>query len=118
VSNARRAKHTEFVISLMLIDALVTVATPYYLSMRARALDGTAQTILAQAAFAANVVYTDRGSYAGMTLGILQTVDPAVSPAVDVVTVTPSTYCLRGASGERVWYVGSASGEPTRSPCV
>jgi hypothetical protein len=71
------------------------------------------------AAVAAEIYYSDEGTYAGLTPAILAANEYQPKPGITiaVVSATATRYCLAARSGGLAMYLSSDDGKITTTPC-
>ncbi len=105
----------ELLVVIIIIGILLAIAVPSYLGFRTRANDAAAKANIRAAIPSAEAYYADNGSYSGLDLTGLKTVDQGVSPSLEVKTYgSGSGYCLADHNGTSAFYVqrGSNGGVP------
>lgn len=90
----------ELLYVLVIIGVLIAIAVPSFLGFKDRAQRRTAAANVRSAVPDAEAYYTDNGSYAGMTLATLQTIDH-VDPGLTVFA-DATHYCLSDANGPHI----------------
>jgi len=87
----------ELLYVLVIIGILIAIAVPAFLGFKDRAQRRTAAANVREAVPDAEAYYTDNGTYAGMTLAALQTIDH-VDPGLTVFA-DATHYCLSDVDG-------------------
>jgi type IV pilus assembly protein PilA len=87
----------ELLYVLVIIGVLIAIAVPSFLGFKDRAQRRTAASNVRSAVPDAEAYYTDNGTYAGMTLAALQTIDH-VDPGLTVFA-DATHYCLSDMNG-------------------
>jgi prepilin-type N-terminal cleavage/methylation domain-containing protein len=107
----------ELIVVIVIVTILLGIAMGFYLGARDQAGDATARANLRIAVPAVEAYRSDNGTYAGMTLELLQT---AYSPGVQGITVVSADatgYCLSANAGGATWYKDSDAGDITTTAC-
>jgi type IV pilus assembly protein PilA len=79
----------ELAVVILIIGILLAIAIPTFLGVRSRAQNKSSQSNLRNSLVAAKTAYSDTGSYTGVTVATLQSIEPAVTfngPATFVST--------------------------------
>ena len=103
----------ELLVVIIIIGILLAIAVPSYLGFRTRANDAAAKANIRAAIPSAEAYYADNGSYSGLDLTGLKTVDQGVSPSLEVKSYGGGTgYCLADHNGSSEFFVqrGSLAG--------
>jgi type IV pilus assembly protein PilA len=87
----------ELLYVLVIIGILIAIAVPAFLGFKDRAQQRTAAANVRDAVPDAEAYYTDNGTYAGMNLATLQTIDH-VDPGLTVFA-DATHYCLSDVNG-------------------
>ena len=95
----------ELLVVIIILGILLAIAVPSYLGFRDRASNNAAKENLREALPAAQAYHTDNGSYRGMDTAALVAIDSGVSPTLEVVSVTATTYCLAETVSGKTWSV-------------
>ena len=106
----------ELLIVLVIIGILLAIAVPSYLGFRDRASQAAAQANVRSAVPAIEAYYADYGTYAGMTVAALRTIDAGVK--ITVVSSGLSTYCVRDTQGGFTYYKDGPSGTISTTACA
>ena len=107
----------ELLLVLIVMAILLAAAVGFQTSARERASDATARANIRTAVPAIEAFHTDAGTYAGMTLGALQT---SYSPGVEGITVVSSgsaTYWGSASTNSSTWYKAGPGGPITQTAC-
>ncbi len=101
----------ELLVVIIIIGILLAIAVPSYLGFRTRANDAAAKANIRAAIPSAEAFYADNGTYTGLDLTALKSVDQGVSPSVEVKTYNSGTgYCLADHNGTSKFYVQRGAG--------
>ena len=85
----------EVLAAMAIFGVLVTVAVASYSGVRSRGQLAAAQSNVGAARSAVEAYYAERGSYTGMTLAALRTIDPEIALSKDpVVAGNGKRYCI------------------------
>lgn len=90
----------ELLYVLVIIGVLIAIAVPSFLGFKDRAQQRTAAANVREAVPDAEAYYTDNGTYAGMTLATLQTLDH-VDAGLTVFS-DATHYCLSDTDGSHI----------------
>jgi len=96
----------ELLIVIVIIGILLAIAVPSYLGFKDRANKRAVQSDLRAALPTAEAYYSDKGSYTGLTVSRMASIDTGL--ASDVVTInglSAGGYCLTGTKGGQKWAV-------------
>ena len=106
----------ELLVTLIVLAVLLVIAIGFQFQARERANDATAQSNIRTALPAIEAYKTETGSYAGMTLPILQS---SYSPGVqvDVLAADAVGYCIRSSVNGHSWYKNGPAGDITATSC-
>jgi prepilin-type N-terminal cleavage/methylation domain-containing protein len=90
----------ELLVVMIILAILTAIAIPSYLSFRDRANKSAAGADLRAAIPSVEAFFSDHGTYAGMTVGYLQTAyDQSIDPSIITLgTLSASTYCVQATS--------------------
>jgi Tfp pilus assembly protein PilE len=98
----------QLVIVLMGVVALIAIALPTYLSVKARANSAAARANIRSAVPSIEAYYAlTSSSYAGLNLAWLRQFDPGVKlndPAAEPAKQTATSYCVSATVGGKTWY--------------
>jgi prepilin-type N-terminal cleavage/methylation domain-containing protein len=106
----------ELIVVMLIMAVLLSIAVGFYIGARDKAADATARANLRIALPAVEAYRSDAGTYAGMTLAVLQA---SYSPGVQGITVVSADatgYCLSASAGGATWYK-TAAGQITTTAC-
>jgi len=113
----------ELLIVIVIIGILLAIAVPSYLGFKDRANKRAVQSDLGAAPPTAEAYYSDHGSYNGLTLSKMESIDTGLaSKVITVGTLSAGGYCLSGQKGGQTWAVHGpgatwyASGDCTGTP--
>lgn len=107
----------ELIVVMIIIAILLTIAIGFHTQARDRAGDATARANIRIAVPAIEAYRSDVGSYAGMTLPLLQsTYSPGVQ-GIEIVSADAAGYCIRASASGRTWYKDSDAGAITTTAC-
>jgi prepilin-type N-terminal cleavage/methylation domain-containing protein len=107
----------ELVVVLVILAILTAVAFGFSTGARERAGDATARANIRTAVPAIESYRADTGSYAGMTVAILQTAYSPGVAGIAVVSAGASTYCVSASVNGSTWFKDGPSGQITRTAC-
>jgi type IV pilus assembly protein PilA len=89
----------ELLVVMIILAILTAIAIPSYLSFRDRANRSAAGADLRAAIPSVEAFFSDHGTYAGMTVGYLQTAyDQSIDPSIITLgagTQTATSYCVQ-----------------------
>jgi prepilin-type N-terminal cleavage/methylation domain-containing protein len=92
----------ELLVVMIILAILTAIAIPSYLSFRDRANKSAAGADLRAAIPSVEAFFSDHGTYAGMTVGYLQTAyDQSIDPSIitlGATTQTATSYCVQATS--------------------
>ncbi len=101
----------ELLVVIIIIGILLAIAVPSYLGFRTRANDAAAKANIRAAIPSAEAFYADNGTYTGLDLTALRSVDQGVSPSIEVAVYNSgSGYCLADHNGSSKFYVQRGAG--------
>src|SRR6266540_1989219 len=101
----------ELLVVIIIIGILLAIAVPSYLGFRTRANDAAAKANIRAAIPSAEAFYADNGTYTGMDMTALKSVDQGVSSTLEVTVYNSGTgYCLADHNGTSKFYVQRGSG--------
>jgi prepilin-type N-terminal cleavage/methylation domain-containing protein len=92
----------ELLIVIVIIGILLAIAVPSYLGFRDRANQKAANSDVRAAVPAAEAFFADNGTYTGMTLTTLRSIDTGVDIDVISISSTGKTYCLGKTVGGKL----------------
>ena len=95
----------ELLVVIIIIGILLAIAVPSYIGFRDRAANNEAKSNLRTALPAAEAYREDNGAYTGMDAADLVAIEPAVSPTLEVASVTANSYCLTDTVNGNTWSV-------------
>jgi general secretion pathway protein G len=107
----------ELIVVMLIVAILLTIAVGFYTGARDKAGDATARANIRIAIPAVEAYRSDEGTYAGMTLALLQTTYSPGVQGIEVVSADADGYCIRAVAGGRTWYKQSDAGDITTTPC-
>ena len=107
----------ELLVVIVIIGILLAIAVPSYLGFKDRANSRAAQSDVRAALPSAEAFYADKGTYAGMGVNNLKSIDSGLSNAIVPPTnTTATTYCIGATVGSKSWSVkgpGATAWYPT-----
>ena len=107
----------ELLVVMIIIAILLAIAIGFHTQARDRAGDATARANIRIAVPAIEVYGSDHGTYAGMTLALLQgTYSPGVQ-GIEIVSADDEGYCIRANAGGSTWYKDGDAGAITKTAC-
>jgi type IV pilus assembly protein PilA len=68
----------ELAVVILIIGILLAIAIPTFLGVRSRAQNKSAQSSLRNSLVAAKTAYSDNGSFTGVTIGTLVSIEPGI----------------------------------------
>lgn len=108
----------ELVVVMLIIAILLAIAVGFHTQARDRAGNAAARANIRIAVPAIEAYRSDAGTYAGMTLALLQsTYSPGVQ-GIEIVSADDAGYCIRANAGGSTWYKDSDAGDITTTACV
>ena len=93
----------ELLVVIIIIGILLAIAVPSYMKFRDRANKSAAQANVRASIPGAEAFYADNNTYAGMTLGVLQSSYDQGIKDITVVAATSTTYCIESTKGAETW---------------
>ena len=106
----------ELLIVLVIIGILLAIAVPSYLGFKDRANKSAAQANVRSAVPAVEAFYSDNGTYVGMTLAALQSIDAGIKVSTPASLSTVS-YCIEASSGNYTYSKTGPGGNITAAAC-
>jgi type IV pilus assembly protein PilA len=106
----------ELLIVLVIIGILLAIAVPSYLGFKDRANRGAAEANVRSAVPAVEAYYADNGTYVGMNVAALTTIDAGVK--VTVVSAGAATYCISYSQGGFTRYKNGPGAPITAAVCT
>ena len=107
----------EMIIVVMMIGILSTIAVGFNRQARERASDATAQSNIRVAVPAIEAYQVENGSYAGMTLLLLQSSYSPGIQGIEVLLADAAGYCVRSIVGTSIWYQDGPGTPITTTSC-
>ena len=107
----------ELLVVIIIIGILLAIAVPSYMKFRDRANKSAAQANVRASIPGAEAFYADNNTYAGMTLGVLQSSYDQGIKDIAVVAATSTTYCIEATKGAETWKKGGPSADITVNAC-
>jgi type IV pilus assembly protein PilA len=104
------------VLVILAVLAAITVGEVFQYTNRAR--QSTAQSNLRSSLTAVSTYYDDVGSYVGMTATSLRSYDGGLAPGITVISVSPTTYCIRSRQDLVDYFKNGPTGSITSTPCT
>ena len=105
----------ELLVVLVIIGILLAIAVPSYLGFKKRAEKQASSSNVRAAIPAAEAFYSDNGSYTGMSLAQLRSIDQGIPSGLGV-SATATTYTLTFTKGTcTATYTGPGGGEPSNT---
>ena len=115
----------ELLVVLVIIGILLAIAVPSYLGFKDRANKRAAQANLRSAIPSAEAFYSDNGTYVGMSLPALTSIDSGINQGIVVGGLSATGYCLGDTVGNQTysvkgpgaqWYASADCSGSTISP--
>ena len=108
----------ELVTVLVVLGILLTAAVSSYAAIRTREADATARLNLASATEASYSYYARNGTFRGLTLTRLRTIDRSLPrTGLSIVFARRTTVCVSSTMGGRTWYRVYPEGVFTQTRC-
>ena len=109
----------ELLVVLVIIGILLAIAVPSYLGFKDRAEKKAAGANVRAAVPSAEAFYSDNGTYTGMTLAKLKSVDAGIKlgAATPVKVNSASSYCLADTQGAHTYHYSGPGGTVTSGAC-
>jgi prepilin-type N-terminal cleavage/methylation domain-containing protein len=107
----------ELLVALLVFAVLLTIAIGFHFQARERATDAAARSNIRTAVPAIEAYRNETGSYAGMTLPVLQSSYSPGIQGIEVLSADSAGYCLRSTVGTRSWYKSGPAGDITTASC-
>lgn len=107
----------ELLVALIIFGILSAIAMTFHFQARERASDAVAQSNLRTAVPAVEAYKSETGSYAGMTLAILQSSYSPGIQGIEVLSADAVGYCIRSKVGATSWYKNGPAGDVTTTSC-
>jgi type IV pilus assembly protein PilA len=96
----------ELLVVIVIIGILLAIAVPSYLGFKDRANNRAAQADIRSAIPSAEAFYADKGTYSGMQLNNLRSIDTGLSKDMLAISgQTSTTYCLAAKVNGKIWSV-------------
>ena len=108
----------ELLAAVAIMAILAAIAVGFSTGARVRAADASAKSNIAVALPAIDAYYLDKGTYAGMTVPILQSSYSKGIQGIVILSAGPSHYCVRSVVDEHPWYKLGPEGPITNAYCV
>ena len=106
----------ELLIVLVIIGILLAIAVPSYLGFKDRANDTAAKANVRSAVPAVEAYYADNGTYVGMSLTNLASIDAGIK-LTHVGTVSATSYCVDADVNGKQWKKAGPSADITAGLC-
>jgi prepilin-type N-terminal cleavage/methylation domain-containing protein len=107
----------ELIVVMLIMAILLSIAVGFYIGARDKAGDATARANIRIAIPAVEAYRTDEGTYAGMTLELLQTTYSPGVQGIEILSADGDGYCIRAYAGGSTWYKQSDAGDITTTAC-
>jgi type IV pilus assembly protein PilA len=107
----------ELLVVIIIIGILLAIAVPSYMKFRDRASDSAAKANVRAAIPGVEAFYADFSTYAGMTLGFLQTNYDQGIKGITIPTATSSTYCVESVVGGKTWRKNGPAADLENTAC-
>jgi type IV pilus assembly protein PilA len=90
----------ELAVVILIIGILLAIAIPTFLGVRSRAQNKSAQSSLRNSPVAAKTAYSDTGSFTGVTMATLQSIEPGILWSTSATSAGPNDvhYTITGAN--------------------
>jgi type IV pilus assembly protein PilA len=96
----------ELLVVIVIIGILLAIAVPSYLGFKDRANNRAAQADVRAAIPSAEAFYADKGTYVGMGINNLKSIDSGLSGNIVAPSnLTANTYCISATVGGKSWSV-------------
>ena len=105
----------ELLVVLVIIGILLAIAVPSYLGFKDRANKRAAQSNVRAAVPSAEAYYSDSGTYVGMDVTALKSIDSGLSSSVSTTAAdqTSNSYCIKATVGGFSAYFKGPGGSTT-----
>jgi prepilin-type N-terminal cleavage/methylation domain-containing protein len=107
----------ELLVALIVFAVLLTIAIAFQFQARERAGDAAARSNIRTAVPAIEAYKNETGSYAGMTLPILQSSYSPGIQGIEILSAGAVSYCLRSTIGTQSLYKNGPNGAITTASC-
>jgi prepilin-type N-terminal cleavage/methylation domain-containing protein len=107
----------EMLTVMIVMAILLTIAVGFQIGARERAADASARANIRTAIPAMEAYRADTGTYAGMTLAVLQASYSPGVVGIAVVSATASTYCVSAGIDSATWFKAGPSAPITETAC-
>jgi prepilin-type N-terminal cleavage/methylation domain-containing protein len=107
----------ELIVVMVVIGILMAMAIGFHVQARDRAGDATARAYVRIALPAIEAYRGDNGTYAGMSLAVLQAAYSPGVQGIEVLSADDAGYCIRATAEGRTWYKQGTDGPITTSAC-
>jgi prepilin-type N-terminal cleavage/methylation domain-containing protein len=107
----------ELLVALIVFAVLSTIAIGFHFQARERATDAAARSNIRTAVPAIEAYRNETGSYAGMTVPILQTTYSPGIQGIEILSADAVSYCIRSTVGAVSLYKTGPGGEITAASC-
>jgi type IV pilus assembly protein PilA len=107
----------ELLVVIIIIGILLAIAVPSYMSFRDRANDSAAKANVRAAIPAVEAFFADQNTYAGVTLGYLQSTYDQGIKNITIPTASASTYCIQSVVGGKTWNKSGPASDLATGAC-
>lgn len=107
----------ELLVVIIVIGLLLAVAVPSYLGFRDRAARQAAEENVLAAAPAVQSYFDEHGTYEGMSLPVLQTLDTSVTLDGNPTVTSPLTFCIQSTVGTQTIRKNGPEAEVEEGAC-
>ena len=107
----------ELLVVIIIIGILLAIAVPSYMSFRDRANDSAAKANVRAAIPAVEAFFADQNTYAGVTLGYLQSTYDQGIKNITIPTASASTYCIQSVVGGKTWNKSGPAADLATGTC-
>jgi type IV pilus assembly protein PilA len=108
----------ELLVVIIIIGILLAIAVPSYMSFRDRANDSAAKANVRAAIPAVEAFFADQNTYAGVSVGYLQSTYDQGIKNITIPTSSATTYCIQSDVGGKVWKKAGPAADLATGTCA